>query len=240
MKKWSTHIKSIVATLCVLGLMAFANHTNTNKVINVNIEITGNDQQYFLQQKEFESLLFNIYDSINKIEVREINIGMLEDTLETLTYVENAEVYSTLDGILNIRINQNKAIARIHDGSKKYYLNKSGETMPLSSYYSAMVPLVTGNINTETLDYTHQFLMKTINDPFYQDKISGLDFSKSNEIVLFNKLGNHKVYWGDFTNTDEKLNRLKIFYQSLKDQETINKLKTVNLMYNGQVVYTNY
>ena len=222
----------------VLVMMAFSSNNENQKVANVEITIDGNENQFFLQEEDLRNLIFDLHDSLLKTPVREINIGMLEDTLETLTYVRNAEVFSTLDGKLNIHINQNKAIARIQYGNKKYYLNQLGEVMPLSLYHSAMVPLITGDINPENLNYTHQFLLTATNDPFYNEIITGIDYNKSNGASIYTSLGSHKVIWGGLNETETKLKKLKVFYQSL-GTEKIGELKTINVMYNKQVVYTN-
>ena len=221
----------------LLFLMAFANVQNNITVEGIEPVITNNELQYFLTEQEIKDVVISLYDSIENIPVREINIGMLEDTLETLTYVENAEVFSTLDGRLSIVVNQHKAIARIYNGNKHEYLNEMGETMPLSHNHSAMVPFVTGKIKQPQLEYTHQLLMHAANDPFYEGLITGLDFSDE-DILLFTALGNHKIIWGNTKDSDIKLKKLKVFYQS-QDKEAIASFKTINLMYKDQVVFTN-
>jgi cell division protein FtsQ len=217
--------------------MAFANMQNDVTVQGVDPVITSNELQYFLTEQELKDVVVSLYDSIENIPVREINIGMLEDTLESLTYVENAEVFSTLDGRLSIVVNQHKAIARIFNGNKHEYLNSVGETMPLSRNHSAMVPFVTGKVKQPQLEYTHQLLMHAANDPFYEGIITGLDFSNE-DILLYTALGNHKVIWGNTSDTSIKLNKLKVFYQSQEKEEVLG-LKTINLMYRDQVVFTN-
>ena len=218
-------------------LMAFANVQNNITVKDADPLIKNNELQYFLTEQEIKDVIYSLYDSIENIPVREINIGMLEDTLESLTYVENAEVFSTLNGRLSIVVTQHKAIARTFNGKNHEYLNSMGETMPLSRNHSAMVPFVTGKIKQPELKYTHQLLMQADNDPFYEDLITGIDFSKD-DILLFTALGDHKIIWGDTVNTNIKLNKLKVFYQT-QTKEDIASLKTINLMYKDQVVFTN-
>ncbi len=232
------NIFTVLGLALLFAMMTFATTNENQPVSGVEINIENNEKQFFLHKEDINELVFGLQDSLLKTPVREINIGMLEDTLETLTYVRNSEVFSTLDGKLIINIEQNKAIARIHDKEKQFYLNQLGEAMPLSRYHSAMVPFITGEINPENLKYTHQFLLTTANDPFYSSIITGIDFNKHNGISIYTALGNHKVIWGSKDQTDVKLKRLKVFYQSL-GTDKIEGLKTVNVMYNNQVVYTN-
>jgi cell division protein FtsQ len=227
----------ILGICSLVFLMAFANIQNNVTVKGVEPVITNNELQYFLTEQEIKDVVISLYDSIENIPIREINIGMLEDTLESLIYVENAEVFSNLDGRLSIVVNQHKAIARIFNGNKHEYLNSMGETMPLSRNHSAMVPFVTGKVKQPQLEYTHQLLMQATNDPFYEGIITGLDFSNE-DILLFSALGNHKIIWGNTDNSDTKLKKLKIFYQS-QEKEDVANLKTINLMYKDQVVFTN-
>jgi cell division protein FtsQ len=217
--------------------MAFASMHKNDFKTHLEIQIINNEFQYFLTEQELMNRVASLYDSIENVPIEEINIAMLEDTLESLTYVENAEVFSTLDGKLSIVVNQNKAIARIYDGNNHYYLNSKGETMPLSRNYSAMVPLVTGNVKQEQLQYTHQLLLKSINDPFYHNIITGIDY-KTDDIKIYTALGKHQITWGDTTATSTKMEKLKLFYQSLEEDE-LKSLKTVNVTFKDQVVFTN-
>ena len=236
--KIALNILSIVA---VLGLMAFQSISSSAiKVSSLEISIENADEQFFIYKDEIKSFILSLQDSLYEESLKEINISMLEDTLKTMTYVANAEVFSTLDGKLSVLLKQNNAIARIKDGEYWFYIDHEGDKMPLSRHYSAMVPLITGNVNDKSLDYICQLLLKSTTDPFFEGYIQGINVENDKSLTIYPSFGKHKVLWGSQMMTDNKLNKLKAFYSHFESEEKIAGIKTINVQYEGQVVYTNY
>ena len=226
--------------LVIFVLMAFEKINSGDQMAKeLIVELNQPEGQYFIAKQDIYDKISEVYDSVSDYRLEEINISLLEDRLESIPYVGEAEVYSTLDGRLYAQVNQNKAIARIQLNNKELYLDDKGATMPLSRQHSAMVPRVTGNLDSTRLFETHQFLMHTSDDPFYHDFFSGLDFV-NNKWILYPAQGRYHVTFGALSEIDIKLEKFKIFYQNTVTQESINQLKSVNLMFNQQVVYTNY
>ena len=233
-------VLNIVSVVLAITLMAFQGFESRNYPVNkLNVRVLGNESQPFLNQEDIEEFVHGLYDSIYRESIREINITLLEDTIEHLTYVDNAEVYSTLDGELSVIVNQNRAIARVKDEDKWYYMDENGKRMPLSRHYSAMVPLITGEINEQNLTYSRQLLLNTSNDPFFEGYIQGIHFKNNGKIRLYPSFGNHRVEWGYSKDTDGKLTKLKAFYSNLQNDEELRNIRTINTEYEGQVVYTN-
>lgn len=223
----------------VIALMAFQRVDSDQQYLN-NIEIELNQpvDQYFISREELLSEIQQEYRIEDSIHIKEINIKLLEDKIEEIPFVDKAEVYSTLDGRLTAVVNQNTAIARVQDVKKEYYLDAFGRKMPLSSQYSAMVPRVTGHVDSTNLSATHQILKHTLSDPFYKTFFAGIHFIEK-DITLYPSNGYYTIQLGRIDNMTTKLENFKIFYQSMVNDTNIMELDEVKLMYENQVVYSN-
>ncbi len=65
------------------------------------------------------------------------------------------------------------------------------------------------------------------------DQIAG---EKTNQFELKTRVGNQRIVFGDLKRMDEKIVKLKVFYQKMIADSIMNKYKTINLKFNGQVV----
>ena len=81
----------------------------------------------------------------------------MEERLLKNQMIQRAEVYITVDGILGAKIKQRTPIARVID-KLDYYLDTEGEKMPLSSVYTARVPIITGAVEEHAKPLTDLLL----------------------------------------------------------------------------------
>lgn len=194
------------------------------------------DGQLFITENEVLSLIENHYPQLDSLPIREINTALLEESLDNHPSIEKAEVYSTLKGYLRIDVWQHRPLARVNMPGRSYYLLNQGATMPLSPNYSARVPLLTGAISDSTLQPLSLFWKKIEADPFYNDFFTGLHVSENGNWILYPKPGHHQVHMGSAENWENKLERLKIFYQTVANKKNIDSIKAINLKFNHQVI----
>ncbi len=74
----------------------------------------------------------------------------LESALKSNPMIKQAEVFMSVNGELSAEIEQKRPIARVNTNAS-YYIDDEGGFMPLSTNYTARVPLVTGNIEKNKL-----------------------------------------------------------------------------------------
>ena len=65
------------------------------------------------------------------------------------------------------------------------------------------------------------------------DQING---GKSNQFELKTRIGDQKIIFGDLSRTEEKIAKLKVFYQKIMLDSTISDYKTINLKFYNQIV----
>ncbi len=166
----------------------------------------------------------------------EINKAMLEESLDNHPAIEKAEVYSKVDGSLSIMLWQHNPLARIIHPKGSYYLLEDGSRMPLSRHYSEEVPLVSGVVDDEDLRQIARFWKGLKADEFYQNFFIGLNCNPRKEWTLFPRKGNFEIQLGKAEELDEKLAKLKIFYTNAPQIKNINKLKEIDLRFEGQLI----
>lgn len=240
MDKLKIIISWSLGAIVLILILAFSTTERTSNYVSsksIAVDITEIDGQYFINSNEIKKevlLELNILDSLG---LGEINIEMLEESLDNHPSIRKAEVYSKLDGSLRIAVYQKKPIARVQSSTADYYIDEIGDSMALSANYFASVPLVNGIVNAITRKKLHQFLTLIQQDSFFKDFFGGIKILANGEWILYPKPGNHKIIFGKAGDTKRKLRKLKIFYlNKASSKEELEKIKLVNLKYEGQVI----
>ncbi len=240
MKIWNIASWSIGIVL-ILVLAAFSSQKiGEVQFHDIDIQVDYGQNHYFVTKAEINEMVRKEYPYLDSILIREINITLLEETLDNHPSIRKAEVYSALDGILRIHVQQKQPCYRVHNSTRDYYIAEKGDTMVLSPNYSAKVPLVTGKLSAETTHKVYEFFKSIKKDEFFGNFFTGIDVDDNGGWTLYPKPGNHKVILGEPENLDEKLRRLKIFYQSVIDKKNIDSIASLNLTYDKQVICKKY
>ena len=91
-------------------------------------------------------------------------LNTVENELDAHKMVEDSDVYLTVNGELRARIKQRTPIARVN-AVTPFYVDVTGNTMPLSNNYSAHVPLV-HNVSEREVSEVYPLLRKIQEDEF--------------------------------------------------------------------------
>ena len=129
-----------------------------------------------------------------------------------------------------------KPIARVA-ASPNYYLDADGKKMPLSSVYTARVPLITA-ASTLQFDRITPMLLKLHEDEFMKSSVIGLHVKRDGNIVLRLRKHDLKVFFGKPSAIDKKFQNFKAFYKKTKMDKMLLEYASVNLEFGNQVVAT--
>ena len=166
-----------------------------------------------------------------------LDLNRLETTLNSNAMIKTAQVYLTVNGEVRADIEQRKPIARVNTNAS-YYIDDEGVFMPLSSNYTARVPLVTGYIEKNNLDNVFKVADKICRDQFLKSHITEIFQGPNGKIELSTRIWDFKILVGKIENLDEKFKNLKAFYQKAKKDKTLDMYSKVNLQIENQVVCT--
>jgi hypothetical protein len=169
---------------------------------------------------------------------KEINIRLLEETLETHPLVAKAEVFSTWDGTIHARIQQKVAKVRVIQANTSYYLDAKGQPMPLSARATAAVPVLTGALDSARIGQGFRLLERASAHGTFPGGWTGLQVDRVGTFTAYPAFAPHALVWGRPLLFDDKAHRLSVFYTYMTQAGLLDSLKQVNVRFNGQVVYT--
>lgn len=236
--KASSWLFSALIYVLILGFAS--NQNKLRKVTSVNIELHQPENQYFLTTANVQEMIDNQYDSLEGRTLDLINTALLEESIENHPLVYDAEVYFTLDGRVSIDVQQETAIARVIEPGRDVYMNQDGEAIPRSLNYSAIVPMITGHIDSSHWQEVHFFLRLLDDSPWLGGNIEAFERDSAGQYVVYPRFGRHHVIWGDLEHSEEKVEKLKVFYSYLEDKGTLEEIKTIDVRFDDQVVSTKY
>ena len=244
-------IAGFVLVLLVLTLI-FRKKESTVKDIVVDITHLTDENSDFIKEKDIKEIVKRAFDAdLSFAKVGQVDVKRVESILERDPFIENAEVFIDAASNLQIKITQREPILRVVDNNGlNYYLDKSGFRMPLSKYFSARVPIVTGAVAPHVNDFLQRkkyglkdvfLLVQRLNaDAFFAPMIQQIVVDASGEFTLVPILGDQIIRIGTIDDLDEKLERLKVFYKQAMPYEGWQTYRSISVKYKNQIVCKKY
>ncbi len=221
----------------------------------MEISIDRPNKNFFVMEDDIRDMVLNLgYGEGMRIDL--IDVAHLEKLLNNNSSIGYAEVYSTIDGILKIELNQRNPILRVfNESGDSYYIDENGWMMPLSDKFTSRVLVANGSIKTsfamgyemnvmdlkqenQRLKDLYQLSSFINNDSFLKAQIVQIYVKENGDIELIPRVGNQEILFGKAENIREKFDKLMIFYKQGLSKTGWNGYKRINLKYNNQVVCT--
>ncbi|MEK6450108.1 MULTISPECIES: cell division protein FtsQ/DivIB [Myroides] len=244
MKKWVKNIKwsdirILLLCLVLLFIYSFTNKRNDSRVITDIEVLFKGGEEHFVTATEVRDLVKNNFPKISEINRTVLDLNNLEKGVLNNDLIKDADVYLTVDGRLFVDVWQKKAIGRIIEDSKNYYLDEYGQRMPLSIHYSDRVPMVQGKVNQSNEKDLKEMLELINEDEFLRKDITGIIVESDRSLKLMSRTNNFDIQFGGFDEKEKKLKNYKAFVQYMVNEDIEqNKYKVVNLKFTQQVICT--
>jgi cell division protein FtsQ len=237
MKKFNwQNIRLVLMLIVVIFLYSFTQNRSQNKKISkIQVEFQGNNKM-FLTNEMVNNLLIQKLGGTFSIQKEKVDLKDLESVLKRQPFIENAEVYTSEDGMLITKILQKSPIARVVNGNRNFYVDKQGSIFQLSNNFSSRVPIVQGNIEGE---FKKGFIetFKTIEkDDFLKKHIIAITIQKNGSMNMLTREHDYDINFGKPILIDKKFKNYKAFYQYASKDSIIEKYKSINLIFTQQVV----
>ena len=214
-------------------------YLDIQKCNKVQIEVDTEGDLFFINTEMVKEMILSKVDSLNGKAYEDINIYLLEEFLNEHPNIKKAELYLSLDGILSIDVKQREPLVRVFEENESYYLDEEMNHFALSDQYSARVLLVYWDEITESRIAILDPLIDLINsDKFLKAQITAIVFDENNEIVLYPRVGAHKIILGEAEDFRNKFKKLKVFYRQGLEKVGWDRYSMINLKYHNQVVCT--
>lgn len=212
----------------------------------VKVYIPGNE--YFIDQAEVDNILGVSSNTLVGRKIDNINIHDLENKLQRNPFIESAEVYADMDGLIKVEISQRHPILRILNRfDQDFYIDQHGVKVPLSNNFTAQVLVANGYIDelfANRLDTLHTRLAKDIfttadfirKDTLWNAQIAQIYVNQNHEMELIPRVGNQRIMLGNADSLANKFHNLEIFYKQALPHVGWNKYKIINIKYANQIV----
>ena len=231
------YIKMFFLLMLVVGLFAFSSKKNDKRLVsNPEINFNGEDNLFITHETVSKLLIVNQGGAKN-VPKETIDLNLLESALNSNPMIKSAQVFVDVNGRLIADVEQKKPIARV-EHSASFYIDDAGNYMPLSTNYTARVPLVTGDVSKNDLQNVYEMAMKVKDDAFLSKHVTSIHQHKDKSISLRLRQCAFEVYVGGLEKLDKKINNLKVFYKKAFKEKILNNYSKVNLQFDSQVVCT--
>jgi cell division protein FtsQ len=223
--------------ILVSFLFAFSSIRNSKRKVSEPIVKFIGEENLFVTHETVSKLLIVNQQSVTNKPKEIIDLNDLEVALNSNPMIKEAQAYINVDGKLTAEVNQKKPIARVSTNAS-YYVDNDGGYMPLSTNYSARVPLVTGYIEKNNLYNVATVARKILSDEFLKKNVVEIHQNENKSIDLKLRKDDFTIQLGSLKKLDKKINNLKAFYQKALRDSTLNKYSVVNLRFDKQVICT--
>lgn len=240
-------VRMLLSAVLLLGIIGFTEQGQSDRtILNMDIRIYPKYESRFVHKSDIENIVtHNGRQKIVGENVDKISVKALEKAIKRDKFVESAQVYRDLKGNLIIQVRQRKPIARVLQNDTSFYLGSKGNCLPPSKRFSARVPMITGHVVSNYFagdgsDAKRSALFELVRaiekDEFISTLISQLHVKKNGEIDMYMQMSKQVVSFGEPTDIDDKLKRVKIFYKKILLDKGYNYYSKVNVGYKNQIV----
>ncbi|WP_395047290.1 cell division protein FtsQ/DivIB [Flavobacterium sp.] len=232
------NIQLIAILVLVVFLYSFTSKRNEHRKISKPTIEFLNSESPFVTHEMVNNLLIDNFGGTFSIQKDRVNLKNVEQTINKHNLIENSEVFLSVDGKLKAVIKQKTPIARVFNKNTSFYVDYKGGKMPLSSNFTARVPLVYGDFNNRYDKNFVELLQEIYNDDFLKKNIIGMKILPDGNVIMKNRDYSYDIIFGRTIYMERKFNNYKAFFQKAVQDTLINSYKKINLKFTKQVVCT--
>ncbi|MFA6824653.1 MAG: hypothetical protein WCR38_03475 [Bacteroidales bacterium] len=260
-KKGKRILVSLFVIVLLIVLIVCSNiYAGKINVSKVNIKVSyGMSDTIVLATNINESLKIEFGDFLKK-QRKDIDQKKIESFLIQNPYIEQAQVYQTLKGVLNIEIKQREPIVRIYTlRNKEYYIDKLGKVILIDDNQLTDVVVASGNVdvnnpnldkNLDTIDIENKkgfdktlsniyyIAQKLASDSILNYQIDQIYVPAKGNYELIPKIGNYIISIGENKDLEEELIKLRYLYKEAFSRNGWDNYSFVDLRFRHQVVCT--
>ena len=218
-------------------------------------------ENYLVEEENIRELIAKRFGQIENTPLKNIDINYLERLVYTNPWVERADAYLTINGVVNVEIEQRVPILRVvNEAGESYFIDAKGKPMPWSPDFTPRTLIATGHIkekfdqcknmnmeeliNNDTLktntmlDDLYTMAKFILADEFWSAHVEQIYLNENDELELIPKVGDHKIIFGNSDDMVDKFWKLKTFYKEGLNYTGWENYDTLNLKFKNQVVCT--
>jgi cell division protein FtsQ len=259
-------MKKVLNTFIWTGLIAYlsfglgftADKRSELLCSKLRVIIADSTSARFFDKRDVERILRTGKHKILGTPISEINTREVEALFSENPYIKKIEVYTTLDGVLSIRVRQRTPVVRvIASNGAGYYLDKDGYILPASRKFTPYLLVANGSFFVGD-QFTRSTCLDSIPDKkfykswfevlelahfingnsFWRSQIVQLYLNSNQEFEIIPRVGAHQIILGRAEGYESKFSNLEILYEEGLKKEGWNNYQKIDLRFKNQVICT--
>jgi cell division protein FtsQ len=245
----------IIPVLYLIIIPVFlAASVNSRPCGGILIEINDSSDYHFVTKRQLLNLAYGNSSRIAGKPIKEVSVAAIEKRINVLRELKKAEVYTSIDGMVHVYVEQRTPVMRVMPGDGgDFFVDEEGFVVRRRNLYNPRLHIVEGNVNitsamlngVSVLDTAiKNSILKDIyplvnyinDDKFWSAQIDQIYVDGNDEIDLIPRTGNQVVHLGSAINYEGKLRNLEAFYDKVLPEVGWNKYSVINLEFKDQIV----
>jgi cell division protein FtsQ len=250
----------VIMTVGLFVLLGFTvNQHNSEVCKKYIIRIDYGKADVLVTESDIYKVVRSTGNLLKGQQLGSIDFERIEREINHQSYVKDAQVYMTLDGIVEIDVVQRQPILRIfNEKGESFYLDGLGNLLPLNPAFSARVLVATGSIpepfsmkvcylndkvrKNDSLTYysvmnnLYKLSAFITENKFLKAQIEQIYVDPNGELELIPRIGTHTIMIGNAENLQDKFERLFVFYRYGLSKTGWSKYNIINIKFKNQVV----
>jgi cell division protein FtsQ len=237
-------ILGLVAALVVLAYLIFAyvqfsGMPGSQTCREVVVQVMDSTEKQYVSAPEVRKLLqLNNLNLLGQ-PLDQIRYRRIEFVVSVMRMVRRVESYATNSGKVVIRIWQYSPILRLMQDQGNFYVDASGERLEISFNSAANVLVASGSIRDSVhVRRLYRMALQLRQDPFWDAQIVQIYQKPNGEWILIPRVGDYEIEFGLPNDVEDKLARLKLFYQKALPKAGWEKYSSISVKYRKQIICT--
>lgn len=234
----------LLTVLLVVYLVVMVGATNRwerkDKFSDIKITVIDTAGTDFINAGEVDAALGHLTGKADTLQRRHLNTLALTNQIKGIDRVEDAKVTLMNNGVLDIRAVPLVPVARVFDPTGSYYINAVGKRVAARANYHIDVPVITAETQADSAFVARLLpLLNRVKENRELDAfISALNVDRRGDIIIVPTVLGHVINFGDTTDIDNKITRLKTFYAEVMPTKGWDAYDTVSVKWGGRVTAT--
>jgi len=255
MAAWKKNMARIVVTAfwCAIGvgaivlLVAAMLEKKHELCKGYKIEISGNEDELFIDKEKIEQILFLGANPVNK-PMNQFDLKQLEKKIKSNVWVREADLFFDNADMLQVNVKEREPIARVFtQAGNSYYLDSSAALLPTPEVKPVLLMVFTDfPEGTGKQKKTDSMLLRQMvqmaqfmnQDSFWAAQVEQVAITPNKTFELVPLIGKHIVEFGSADQLEEKFKRLHIFYTQVLAKVGLDHYEKIDVQYGDQVVAT--
>jgi cell division protein FtsQ len=232
------------AVLVVLGcgaLVGFTLESESNaRFAALEVDVEEVDGVFFVDAAAVRAAILE-NDSITGTFVADLALADVANWVHSIPAVDEVRVYPGLNRTLHVHVTQRKPLARLHISADvpDQYLDEDGDLLPLSSHYTARVPVIHA-ISAEAAMPGFKLVEATHEHALWSAFIDQIEVNQDGQVAVIPRIGGARINFDTLDDLEGKLNKLEVFYREQIARGNLNAYKNIDLAFKDQVVAQRY